>query len=192
MSLPQYCSPIVSACEQCEHLERLRCYADRGEQPCCTCLVLYAQRGQAWAQRGRKTIKNELRINQLSPDAFTWYQAYLQSVDEQDANAFGSFLADDAMFPIGNQPPVQGKPAIVAGLKQFWTTYSGEEHILHTILGTDTCFALEATNVFNRLDGKQVALPAVAITERNEHGLVTSFRVFIDIAPLYAPAADIA
>lgn len=132
-------------------------------------------------------MKDELRINQLSPDAFTWYQAYLRSVDEQDASAFGSFLADDATFPIGNQPPVQGKQAIIDGLKQFWTTYNGEEHILHAMLGTDRCFALKATNVFNRLRGKQVALPAVAITERNEHGLVTSFRVFIDIAPLYAP-----
>jgi len=136
-------------------------------------------------------MKDDLRINQLSPDAFTWYLAYLQSVDEQDADAFAAFLADDATFQFGNQPPVQGKQAIVAGLKQFWTTYNGEEHILHTILGTDHCFALEATNVFNRLDGKQVALPAVAITEWNEHGLVTSFRVFIDIAPLYAPTEDV-
>ena len=136
-------------------------------------------------------MKNELRINQLSPDAFTWYLAYLGSVDEQDADAFAAFLADDATFQFGNQPPVQGKQAIIDGLKQFWTTYNGEEHILHTILGTDRCFALEATNVFNRWDGKQVALPAVAITERNEHGLVTSFRVFIDIAPLYAPSDDV-
>jgi hypothetical protein len=40
---------------------------------------------------------------------------------------------------------------------------------------------------FNSLGGKQVALPAVAITELNEHELVTSFPIFIDIAPLYAP-----
>ena len=132
-------------------------------------------------------MKDELRINQLSPQAFTWYQAYLQSVDEQDAHTFAAFLHDDATFQFGNQPSVQGKHAIVNTLKQFWATYNGEEHILHTILGTDRCFALEATNVFKRLDGKQVALPAVAITERDEHGLVTSFRVFIDAAPLYAP-----
>ncbi len=68
-------------------------------------------------------MKNELRINQLSPDAFTWYLAYLRSVDEQDADAFAAFLADDATFQFGNQPPVQGKQAIIDGLKQFWTTY---------------------------------------------------------------------
>jgi hypothetical protein len=57
---------------------------------------------------------------------------------------------------------------------------------LQNILGTDKCFALEALNIYKRKDGKKVACPAVAITERNEQGLVTSFRVFIDITPLYA------
>jgi hypothetical protein len=71
-------------------------------------------------------------------------------------------------------------------LKKFWETYDAEEHVLQNILGNDNCFALEALNIYKRKDGKEVTCPAVAITERNDQGLVTSFRVFIDIAPLYA------
>lgn len=131
-------------------------------------------------------MKNEIKINQLSDEAFEWYQNYLKAVDSTDAEKFGEFLAEDCQFRFGNQPAVKGKKAILEGLKQVWETYDGEEHVLQNILGTDKCFALEALNIYKRKDGKKVACPAVAITERNEQGLVTSFRVFIDITPLYA------
>jgi ketosteroid isomerase-like protein len=110
----------------------------------------------------------------------------LQTVDDTDAEKFAEFLAEDCEFQFGNQPKVTGKQNIVEGLIKFWATYDGEEHVLQNILGNDRCFALEALNVYKRKDGKQVTCPAVAITERGEDGLVTSFRVFIDIAPLYA------
>lgn len=131
-------------------------------------------------------MKNQLQINQLSPEAFAWYEAYLRSIDEGDLEAYGQFLAPDCEFQFGNQPPVVGRDAILAGLKEFWKGYNGEEHVLLNILGDDSCFALEALNVFHRHDGQDVTIPAVAITRRNEAGLVESFRVFLDITPLYA------
>lgn len=131
-------------------------------------------------------MKDELKINQLSPQAYEWYLSYLKAVDATDAEAYGKFLAEDCIFQFGNNPVVNGKKAILEGLEKFWASYDGEEHILQNILGNDECFALEAINVYKRKDGKKVSVPAVAITQRNEEGLVTSFRVFIDIAPLYA------
>jgi ketosteroid isomerase-like protein len=131
-------------------------------------------------------MKNELKINQISNESFEWYQVYLKAVDSTDAQKYGEFLAEDCEFQFGNQPKIRGKKAILEGLKKFWETYDGEEHILQNILGNDKCFALEALNIYNRKDGTKVTCPAVAITERNDEGLVTSIRVFIDIAPLYA------
>jgi ketosteroid isomerase-like protein len=131
-------------------------------------------------------MKNELKINQLSSAAFAWYQEYLNAVDSVDTERYGQFLADDCEFQFGNNPIVKGKQAILEGLKKFWATYDSEEHILHGITGQDNYFALEATNVYQRKDGKKVSIPAVAITERNDQGLAKSIRVFIDIAPLYA------
>jgi ketosteroid isomerase-like protein len=131
-------------------------------------------------------MKNEIKINQLSEAAFEWYQRYLQAIDATNIEKYGEFLAEDCEFQFGNQPKVKGKEAILEGLKQFWQTYDGEEHILQNILGNDRCFALEAINIYNRKDGSKVGCPAVAITERNDEGLAFSIRVFIDIAPLYA------
>ncbi|MBV8885643.1 MAG: hypothetical protein JO235_16830 [Chroococcidiopsidaceae cyanobacterium CP_BM_RX_35] len=131
-------------------------------------------------------MKNEIKINQISPKVFEWYLDYLQSVDTRDIETFSKFLANECEFQFGNNSGVKGKTEILEGLKKFWMTYNGEEHVLQNILGNDKCFALEAINVFQRQDGKEVSIPAVAITERNEDGLVISFRVFLDIAPLYA------
>ena len=40
-------------------------------------------------------MKNEIKINQLSDEAFEWYQNYLKAVDSTDAEKFGEFLAED-------------------------------------------------------------------------------------------------
>lgn len=131
-------------------------------------------------------IKDELKINQLSAEAFAWYQAYLDAVDSVDVERYGRFLAEDCEFQFGSQPVVKGRENILGGLQKFWSTYDGEEHKYLNIFGNDQCFALEAINIFNRKDGKKVSIPAVAVTERNEDGLAKSIRVFIDISPLYA------
>jgi len=133
-----------------------------------------------------KNVQNKLEANELSAEAFTWYQDYLSAVDNRDIEKFSAFLAPESEFQFGNQPKVVGRSQIVEGLKKFWQTYNGEEHILHNILGNDHNFALEADNVFERKNGSHVSIPAVATTKRNGQGLVTSFRVFIDISPLYA------
>lgn len=131
-------------------------------------------------------MTNELKINQISDEAFAWYLRYLEAIDSTNIELYGEFLAEDCEFQFGNQPKVQGKAAILEGLKQFWATYDGEEHILQGILGNDNYFALEAINTYKRKDGTEVSIPAVAVTERNDEGLAKSIRVFIDIAPLYA------
>jgi hypothetical protein len=53
-------------------------------------------------------------------------------------------------------------------------------------MGDDRRFALKALNHYRRLDGRAVALRAVAFTDRDEAGLVTSVRLHPDIGPLFA------
>ena len=74
-----------------------------------------------------------------------------------------------------NMPPVQGKAAILAGLSQFWQSFSKLTHDLLNIYGNDDAFALEALNHYVRLDGETVTVRAVALTDRNATGLVTRF-----------------
>ncbi len=36
---------------------------------------------------------DRLRINQLSPDTYAWYLAYLEALDAKDLDRFSAFLA---------------------------------------------------------------------------------------------------
>lgn len=127
-----------------------------------------------------------IQTNQLSPAVYDWYIAYLKAQDQLDVAAYGAYLADDCVFQFANQPIVHGKAAILDGLQQFWGSIKQNDHTLLNIIGTDQKFGLEALNTFTRLDGKQVTVPAFAITERNAAGLATSVRVFMDMTPVYA------
>ena len=130
---------------------------------------------------------DNLRINQLSDTAYQWYVSYLEALDAKNVDAYGAFLADDCVMQQNNAAPVEGKAAILTGLSQYWSTFGNLEHDLLNIYGTDTAFMLEALNYYTRKDGKPVTLRAVALTDRSEAGLVTSFRFYTDTSPLFAP-----
>lgn len=128
----------------------------------------------------------QLRINQLSPEATDWYLAYLGAMDALDLEAYAANLADDCVMVMNNGPATEGKAAIVAGLSGYWQSFRSIEHNLLNIYGTDRSFCLEALNHYVRHDGREVTLRAVAFTDRDSHGLVTSVRLFTDTGPLFA------
>ena len=97
-----------------------------------------------------------IQTNQLSPEAFDWYIAYLTTQDRLDVDAYATNLADDCVFQFANNPVVTGKAAIVAGLTKFWKSIQQNDHTLLNIIGTDQKFGLEAFNTFTRLDGQRV------------------------------------
>ncbi|MCC5669713.1 nuclear transport factor 2 family protein [Nostoc sp. CHAB 5784] len=123
---------------------------------------------------------DKLRINQLSPQNYEWYLAYLQAIDTKNVELYSSFLTEDCVMHSNNQPPVQGKEAIVQFLSNYWMTFDSLEHDLLNIYGSDLFFVLEALNHYKRQDGEAVTLRAVAFTDRNQAGLVTSVRFYTD------------
>ena len=129
---------------------------------------------------------DNLRINQLSPEAYQWYLSYLKVLDGKDIEGYGAFLSDDCMMQFNNNPPAQGKVAILKYLSQYWSTFGSLMHDLLNIYGSDSAFVLESLNHYQRQDGKAVTLRAVAFTDRNEAGLITSFRFYTDTTELFA------
>ncbi|MCC5639162.1 nuclear transport factor 2 family protein [Nostoc sp. CHAB 5844] len=129
---------------------------------------------------------NQLRINQLSSETYNWYLGYLEAVDSGDVQAYSNFLAEDCVMQSNNNLPVQGKAAIAQFLAEYWKSFASLEHDLLNIYGSDWAFVLEALNHYKRNDGKSVTLRAVAFTDRNQAGLVTSVRFYTDVAPLFA------
>ncbi len=53
---------------------------------------------------------------------------------------------------------------------------------------TDTAFAPDALNHYERNDGGKVTVRAVALTDRDAAGLVKHFRFYTDATPVFAPA----
>lgn len=131
-------------------------------------------------------IKN-LRINQLSAEAFAWYLHFLDALDARDITSYATFLSDDTTAQFDNMDVVRGKDAVIARLEPAWQQFTGLEHDLQTILGNDRSFGVESRNRYTRLDTKQVYINGAAFYDRNEQGLVSSVRMYTDMTPLFAP-----
>ncbi|GAB2595306.1 nuclear transport factor 2 family protein [Spirosoma areae] len=132
-------------------------------------------------------ITSNLRINQLTADAYERYLAYLQAMDNRDVVAYGHFLADNVMVQFNNDPPMQGgKQAVLEGLGQYWQSFASIEHDLTNIYGSDKNYVLEALNHYVRQDGQKATVHAVAFTDLNEAGLVDSVRIYQDVSPVFA------
>ncbi len=132
-------------------------------------------------------ITTSLRVNQLSPAATDWYlDAYLAAMDALDVVRYAAFLADDVSLGFNNAPAVQGKAAVVAMLAGYWQGFRSIEHEPLNIYGSDERFALEARNHYVRHDGARVTTNAVAFTDRDAQGKVTSVRIYADASPVFA------
>jgi ketosteroid isomerase-like protein len=127
-----------------------------------------------------------LRINQLSIEGYNWYLSYLNRLDDKDVEGYGAFLSDDCVMLSNNNHPVQDKATILNYLSQYWKTFGSLTHELLNIYGSDTNFVLEALNHYMRLDGKPVTVTAVAFTDRNDAGFVTSVRFYTDTNPVFS------
>lgn len=109
------------------------------------------------------------------------------AVDTKDAAEFGAFLAGDARLVFGNAEPLVGREAIVDGIGAFFATIDGLRHriVNEWYAGADTVAETEVT--YQRLDGKNVTVPAVSIWRTGADDLIDDYRIFVDLAPVYAP-----
>ena len=129
---------------------------------------------------------DNLHANQLGPEAYAWYLDCLAAMDARDVEGYGRFLAEQCELRFNNEPPTQGRDAILERLRGYWQSFATIDHDLLNIYGTDQAFMLEALNAYTRLDGKPVTCRAVALTDRGVDGLVTSVRIYTDVSPLFA------
>lgn len=108
-------------------------------------------------------------------------------VDARDAAGFAALFADDGRFVFGNSEPLVGPAEITEGLDQFFASIDDLRHevLNEWVTGADTVTELVVT--YDRLDGAVVTLPAVSIWHVADGGRIDHYRVYIDLAPLYAP-----
>jgi hypothetical protein len=107
-------------------------------------------------------------------------------VDARDSEGFAALFAPDGRFVFGNAEPIQGPAAIGTACDAFFGTIRGLRHeiVNNWEIGADT--VAELVVEYHRADGGYVTVPGVTIFTRDQIGLITHYRIFVDLAPLFA------
>lgn len=114
-------------------------------------------------------------------------QYIFAAIDRRDAAALAKLFAHDAVMTFGNRDPMRGRNAIATGSAAFLTSIAGLRHriINQWVVGQDTIAETEVT--YTRRDGGKVTIPAVSIWRTAVDGMIANYRVFVDLAPVFAP-----
>jgi ketosteroid isomerase-like protein len=107
-------------------------------------------------------------------------------VDKRDAAGFAALFAPDGRFVFGNAEPICGPAAIAEAVDAFFATIHGLRHRIANRWEVGADVVAELAVEYHRLDGRRVAVPAVTIFTRDGAGLITHYRIFVDLAPLFA------
>jgi len=99
---------------------------------------------------------------------------------------FAELFAPDGKLVFANGDPMIGPAAIEAGVSGFFETIKGLRHAIVSEWHEQGDTVLELGVTYDRLDGKQVSIPVVTIFHRRNDGLIDDYRVFFDLAPVYA------
>ena len=117
------------------------------------------------------------------PEATTVFRA----VDDQDLGTLTALFAHDSRFVFGNQEPLIGIDAILAGNAAFFSMVQRTSHRLLHVRTVGGVTVAETAVTYTRLDGKDVTLPACTVWETDEAGLITDYRVYVDTTPVFTP-----
>jgi hypothetical protein len=109
-------------------------------------------------------------------------------IDSLVPAAFAAHLAEDVRMRFGNADPVHGR----AACEETWAGFCGSvrsvTHAVRNQWPVGGATVVEAEVTYGRLDGSAVAVPVVTIYEVGADELITDYRIYIDLAPLFAPA----
>jgi ketosteroid isomerase-like protein len=118
-----------------------------------------------------------------------WLRDYYDDVDNMRLEAFVDRHTDDVVVRFGNNPPAVGKDEVRQAIGYFWTLIGGLRHdFLHVYAEGDTTI-VESDIEYTRTDGGHVTVPCTSVLHR-ANGLVDELRVYLDLAPVFAPAED--
>ncbi len=109
-------------------------------------------------------------------------------IDRKDAAAWASYLAPDAVMRFGNADPVHGRAACRDALAAFYDQINGLSHEVIEQWEHGSATIVEANVTYTRTDDRQVTVPVVTIYRTNAQDLIADYRVYIDLAPVFAAA----
>jgi uncharacterized protein (TIGR02246 family) len=113
-----------------------------------------------------------------------WIQTLFQALDAFDANAFASFLTEDAIFVFGNADPLKGKHTIRDGVANFFTSIAAIRHELIETWVVPDAIICRGIVTYTRHNGTQLQVPFANVFKlRNER--IQEYLIYIDNTQLY-------
>jgi ketosteroid isomerase-like protein len=107
-------------------------------------------------------------------------------IDRMDAQAWASYLAADAVMRFGNADPVHGRDGCRDALASFYELIDGLRHEVTEQWEHDSATIVQANVTYTRKDGREVTVPVVTIYHTDAGDLIADYRVYIDLAPVFA------
>jgi ketosteroid isomerase-like protein len=107
------------------------------------------------------------------------------SIDAMDTEGFLGFIAPGGEFRFGSTPPVRGRAAIRAAVENFFSSFAALRHEPQRVIAEGNTVVCEGEVTNTRRDGSVITLPFCNVFEP-EDGLISLYRIYIDVAPLYA------
>jgi hypothetical protein len=109
-----------------------------------------------------------------------------EDIDAMEPDLFASHLSDDVRFKFGNGDVVVGRDAVRDVWRDFCNSVAGVRHDLIAQWDTGDAVIAESDVTYTRADSSRVTVPVVTIYRGAD--LIDDYRVFIDLAPLFADA----
>ncbi len=106
-------------------------------------------------------------------------------IDSMEPDRFAAHLSDDVSFRFGNADTVHGRDAVREVWAGFCETVDGVSHAIVEQFESGEAVIAESDVTYTKKDGSTVTVPVVTIY-RASGELIDDYRVFIDLAPLFA------
>ena len=115
-----------------------------------------------------------------------WFREYFDDVDTCGSTT-GSRGTATMSWSVGDNPPARGKEEVAGNIGYFWSTIDGLKHNIVHSYEMDGTTILETNVDYHRKDGT-TGLRCRAQRCCTHGDLVDALRVYIDLAPVFAPA----
>ena len=113
------------------------------------------------------------------------HEQLFADIDSMEPDRFAAHLAADVTMRFGNADPIQGRDVVRDAWASFCRDLNGVEHELVEQWKADGATIVEAKVTYTREDDSQVTVPVVTIY-RERDGEINDYRIYIDLAPLFA------
>lgn len=107
-----------------------------------------------------------------------------KSIDSKNTDDFASYLADDAVFIMGEAPAVSGKENIHTGVGQFFQSIKGLSHTVENTIENGNNLVTPGTVTYTRLDDSELTVNFCNVFKL-EDDKIKEYKVYIDLSQLY-------